>query len=194
MRWAWNVLIVLMSVTLLVRIVVLDLGGSLLSAITLCLAVMMLSDGMREMSHYALVFAVLCCLLFFFDISVLFSEVTGRISKHTEPVRLTSPTGAREIAYKLTITSTPFFDIDLGFLYNLQSFAKIISPISMALAVYLGAKAHKASQCESSNAAASRRIIGEDASLIPNTDTERGGPGFIRFQGTVHYLGPPPQP
>lgn len=203
MRWVWNVLIILLSVTLLIRMLVLDVGGCLLTALTLCMAVMMVRDGMREMAHYALVYSVLCGLLFFFDIVVLLTEVGGRVSKHTDPVRALGVDGVRQLTYRLTVTTTPFIDFSQGFQYNLQSFSKIISPISLALATYISAKAHFETQRQSSyDVTNGIGRTGEDAPLVERPIGFGSGQGagrtftstspFQRFEGTAHHLGTPP--
>jgi len=142
-RYLWQILHVLLGVTFILRLVGLDIAGALLSGLMLCFAVIMTRDGMQEMAKYALIFAVLCVLNFFFDILPLVTELGGRVSRHTEPVSsVTGPDGLQKTMYTVTTKTTPFFDLTEGFVYNVQSLAMLMSPISMLLGVYLSITAH----------------------------------------------------
>merc|ERR1719446_1036113 len=85
-RWLWQILIMLLAITFMVRLIGLDVAGALLSGLMLCFGVIVTRDGMQEMSKYALVYAVLCGLNFFFDILPLITELGGRVSRQTQPV------------------------------------------------------------------------------------------------------------
>lgn len=146
-RWLWQVLLFLLGVTLVLRLIGLDVAGALLTALMLYFGVVMTRDGMQEMAKYAIVYAMLCGLNFFFDVLPLITELGGRVSKTTEPVSsTTSPDGVQKTTYTLTTETTPFFDPSQGFVYNAQSCAMITSPICMALGWYLATSAHNEMQ------------------------------------------------
>mmetsp|Transcript_141560 Transcript_141560/g.394545 ORF Transcript_141560/g.394545 Transcript_141560/m.394545 type:complete len:240 (+) Transcript_141560:152-871(+) len=142
-RWLWHLLLILLGVTFLLRLIGLDIAGALLSGLMLCFGIIMTRDGMQEMAKYALVYAVLCGLNFFFDILPLITELGGRVSRTTEPVAASSSVeGVHQTTYTLTTKTTPFFDSDQGILYNVQSLAMVVSPICMGLGVYLAISAN----------------------------------------------------
>mmetsp|Transcript_25924 Transcript_25924/g.56296 ORF Transcript_25924/g.56296 Transcript_25924/m.56296 type:complete len:252 (-) Transcript_25924:102-857(-) len=141
-RWLWQLLIFLLAVTFGLRLIGLDIPGALLSGLMLCFAVVMSRDGMQEMPKYALVYAVLSGLNFFFDILPLITELGGRVSRTTEPGQSTTAGGIRQTSYTMTTKITPFFDYEEGLIYNVQSSAMLMSPVCMALGVYLSITAH----------------------------------------------------
>eukprot|EP00411_Alexandrium_monilatum_P094359 CAMPEP_0175755890 /NCGR_PEP_ID=MMETSP0097-20121207/63638_1 /TAXON_ID=311494 /ORGANISM="Alexandrium monilatum, Strain CCMP3105" /LENGTH=92 /DNA_ID=CAMNT_0017064969 /DNA_START=28 /DNA_END=303 /DNA_ORIENTATION=+ len=67
-RWLWSLLMLLLGLTFVMRLIGLDIAGALLTGLMLCFGIIMTRDGMQEMAKYALVYAVLCGLNFFFDI------------------------------------------------------------------------------------------------------------------------------
>lgn len=141
-RWLWQVLLALLSLSFVMRFIGLDIPGALLSGLMLCFAVIMTRDGMQEISRYCLVFAVLCGLNFFFDVLPLLTELGGRVHSKTMPMTTTSASGMKQTVYTVTVQTTPFFDASQGLVYNVQSLAMILSPITMALGVYLSLSAH----------------------------------------------------
>jgi len=141
-KWAWSLLIVLLGLCFILRFISLDVPGALLSGLMLCFVVLMTRDGMQEIVRYALVFAVLCFLNFFFDILPLLTELGGRVQSKTVPTYETDPSGHRVTIFKVSMTSRPFFDASQGFVYNIQSFVMILSPVAMALGCYLAVSAH----------------------------------------------------
>lgn len=142
-RWLWNALLMLLSFTFTLRLVGLDIAGALLTGLMLCFGIIMTRDGMQEMAKYALVYAVLCGLNFFFDILPLITELGGRITRTTEPVTATTDShGIQQTTYTMTTKTTPFFDRGEGIIYNIQSVAMILSPLCMALGVYLSISAN----------------------------------------------------
>lgn len=146
-KWLWHLLIVVLTLCFLLRFVGLDIPGALLSGLMLCFAVIMTRDGMQETLRYALVFAVLCFLNFFFDLLPLMTELGGRVQSKTVPLTSHSESGgARQTEYKMVVTTRPFFDNAEGFLYNVQSFSMVLSPIAMALGCYLAVSAHLEAQ------------------------------------------------
>merc|ERR1719203_1524607 len=95
------------------------------------------------MPKYALVYALLCALNLFFDILPLITELGGRVSRTTQPGSSSvEDHGMRQTTYTLTTKVTPFFSAHEGIVYNAQSISMILSPICMALGVYLSISAH----------------------------------------------------
>jgi len=142
-RWLWQVFLLLLAVTFVLRLIGLDLAGALLSGLLLCLGVIVTRNGMQELGRYALIYAVLCALNFFFDALPLITELGGRVSRSTEPLRTTTdPHGVRHTTFTLSTRTTPFFDKGQGALYNVQSLAMILAPLCMALGTFLAVTAH----------------------------------------------------
>jgi len=142
-RWLWSLLMLLLGLTFVMRLIGLDIAGALLTGLMLCFGIIMTRDGMQEMAKYALVYAVLCGLNFFFDILPLITELGGRVTRAKEPVgAVKDDNGVRQTTYMLTTKVTPFFDAKQGLVYNVQSLAVILAPVCMALGVYLSVSAH----------------------------------------------------
>jgi len=141
-RWLWNVLTFLLGMTVALRLIGLDIAGALLTALMLFFAVVMSRDAMQEMSKYAMVYAVLCGLNFFFDVLPLLTEMGGRVSRVEAPtVEVSTIGGTRQTTYALTTKVTPFFSGKGGIVYNAQSLSMILSPICMALGCWLAMSA-----------------------------------------------------
>lgn len=141
-RLLWQVLLALLGLTLVLRLIGLDLAGALFTAIMLYVGVVMTRDGMEEIAKYVVLYAMLCGLCLFFDLLPLIAEIGGRVSETQEPIYSKTQDGSQVTTYKQTTQTTPFFDASQGFLYNVQSCAMIASPISMALGWYLAVSAH----------------------------------------------------
>mmetsp|Transcript_11278 Transcript_11278/g.30235 ORF Transcript_11278/g.30235 Transcript_11278/m.30235 type:complete len:247 (+) Transcript_11278:77-817(+) len=137
-RWLWNVLLVLLGATFFLRLIGLDIAGALLSGLMLCFAIIMTRDGMQEIAKYALVYSVLCGLNFFFDILPLIGDLGGRESRLSDQPDTDGPMSIFRMQSKIT----PFFDFSMGVIYNVQSLSMLLSPIAMALGVYLAMSAH----------------------------------------------------
>mmetsp|Transcript_41169 Transcript_41169/g.94696 ORF Transcript_41169/g.94696 Transcript_41169/m.94696 type:complete len:227 (-) Transcript_41169:36-716(-) len=203
-RWLWHAFLFLLAVTLVLRLIGLDIAGALLAGLMLCFGFIMIRDGMQEISKYALVYAVLCGLNFFFDILPLLTEIGGRVTRETEPVQTGEPTleadgEVQSTIYRLTVKTTPFIDFSQGIAYNAQSFAMIASPLAMALGVYLSMSAHNEIQrhapalFEDDLTAAlavpprQRQRSAEGASEPHRTRASRGD-NFEQFAGQGHKL------
>jgi len=203
-RWLWQILMSLLSLCFVVRFIGLDIPGALLSGLMLCFAVIMTRDGMQEMSRYALVFAVLCGLNFFFDILPLLTELGGRVQSRTQPTTTTSSDGITQTLYTVTVKTTPFFDLHEGLIYNVQSFGMVLSPIAMGLGVFLSMSANNEIQHtmpgffddEVPNylaAAASRPGMTRAQGNQAGTQDQGSAAGrtFEHFQGRGYKLAPP---
>merc|ERR1719199_2393512 len=68
--------------------------------------------------------------------------MNGRIQSRTQPMATTNAHGVKQTVYSVTVKTTPFFDASEGFVYNVQSFGMIMSPIAMAFGMYLAFSAH----------------------------------------------------
>jgi len=142
-RWIWQLLLCLLSLVFTLRLIGLDIAGALLTGLMLCFVIIMIRDGMQDLSKYALVYAVLCGLNFFFDLLPLVTELGGRISRTAEPgPGAVIDEGTRQDVYTLTTKVTPFFAWEEGIIYNAQSLSMILSPFCMALGAYLSIYAH----------------------------------------------------
>lgn len=144
--WHWNILLVLLFATFVLRLITLDVAGAVICAMLLCLGIFLTRDSMRDIGKYCLVYAVLCGLCFFFDILPLIQEISGRVSRHAEPL---DPEGEgsthmrRKVhTYLVTVSRKAFFDRSEGFIYNAESFTMILSPTTMAMGFYLAMHAY----------------------------------------------------
>eukprot|EP00443_Scrippsiella_acuminata_P024631 CAMPEP_0115243752 /NCGR_PEP_ID=MMETSP0270-20121206/39633_1 /TAXON_ID=71861 /ORGANISM="Scrippsiella trochoidea, Strain CCMP3099" /LENGTH=213 /DNA_ID=CAMNT_0002658865 /DNA_START=204 /DNA_END=842 /DNA_ORIENTATION=+ len=125
----------ILGATFVLRLIGLDIAGALLSGLMLCFGVIMVRDWMQDLAKYALVYAVLCSLNFFFDILPLITELGGRMSRTVEN---TDSDGTAEVG----MINTPFFDVSKGLMYNAQSMSILLSPIAMGLGICLSLSAH----------------------------------------------------
>eukprot|EP00930_Biecheleria_cincta_P080190 TRINITY_DN682_c1_g1_i1.p1 TRINITY_DN682_c1_g1~~TRINITY_DN682_c1_g1_i1.p1 ORF type:complete len:243 (+),score=39.31 TRINITY_DN682_c1_g1_i1:123-851(+) len=140
----WKLLIVGFGVEFVLKVIVVDAAGALLTALLLGFAWVMLREGMQEMPKYALIYAVLCGLNFLFDVLPLMNELSGRTTRVTQVNRLPEHAdGSYETQYTLSTKVTSFFDRSMGFAYNAESFAMLLDPCIMALGCYLSTTAHQ---------------------------------------------------
>eukprot|EP00931_Biecheleriopsis_adriatica_P091440 TRINITY_DN65327_c0_g1_i1.p1 TRINITY_DN65327_c0_g1~~TRINITY_DN65327_c0_g1_i1.p1 ORF type:complete len:235 (-),score=37.25 TRINITY_DN65327_c0_g1_i1:56-760(-) len=140
----WLLLLVLLSLTAVVRLATLDIIGALLTVMVLFLASMMIADGMADMPRYAMAFSLLCFLCLFFDLVPLLACLGGKSEVTVEPEQRTVNGNELRITYTTVIKTSPFFDSSQGFMYNGDSLAMILSPVSLSLGAYLSAHAHHA--------------------------------------------------
>ncbi|CAJ1331901.1 unnamed protein product [Effrenium voratum] len=80
----WKLLMCGFGAVLMLQVVAMDMAGAMLTVLLLAFGWIMLRDGMVEMAKYALIYAVLCGLNFFFEILPLFSELSGRVTRRAE--------------------------------------------------------------------------------------------------------------
>ncbi|CAK9063503.1 unnamed protein product [Durusdinium trenchii] len=146
-QWLWKLLMFGFTVVLLLQLFAMDVAGAMLTALLLAFGWVMLKDGMCEMPKYALIYAVLCGLNFFFQILPLFSELNGRVTRRIEVA--SPPTfvnGTQMTTYTLATQTTSFFDFSQGLAYNAESFSLLLGPLCMGLGTYLAAFAHNEMQ------------------------------------------------
>eukprot|EP00747_Dinoflagellata_sp_TGD_P162738 gnl/TRDRNA2_/TRDRNA2_180671_c0_seq1.p1 gnl/TRDRNA2_/TRDRNA2_180671_c0~~gnl/TRDRNA2_/TRDRNA2_180671_c0_seq1.p1 ORF type:complete len:242 (-),score=45.22 gnl/TRDRNA2_/TRDRNA2_180671_c0_seq1:147-872(-) len=143
-RPGWIFLIFLLGVTLMMRMVCLDVVGGLLCALLLCLSVVIIRDGMRELSKFSLLFGMICGInLVFYLVPLLSAVIGGRSERRVMPVESVSYQNTQQLTYTLTVKTTPFFDKSLGLMYNMQSAGMIMMPLCMLIGTYLGITAHQ---------------------------------------------------
>eukprot|EP00930_Biecheleria_cincta_P088608 TRINITY_DN77865_c0_g1_i1.p1 TRINITY_DN77865_c0_g1~~TRINITY_DN77865_c0_g1_i1.p1 ORF type:complete len:250 (+),score=32.47 TRINITY_DN77865_c0_g1_i1:46-795(+) len=141
--WLWKWLIIGLCAVLVLKVIVIDIAGALLTALLMGFATLMLKDGMKDMPKYALVYAVLCGLNFFFDLLPLLSELCGRTTRENDVKRFPAIfNGTFVTQYTVTTKVTSFFDPRLGFAYNAESMGMLLEPIFLALGCYLATVAH----------------------------------------------------
>jgi len=143
----WLVLVSILGSTLILRVLSFDMLGALLCSLMICLCVVILRDGMRELPKFGLLFGLLCGINFvFYAMPVLGYIISGKSEQHVQPVSSTDYgrrySHTRELTYTLTVKTMPFFDISKGFMYNAQSVGELLMPIAMLLGTYLGVSAH----------------------------------------------------
>lgn len=139
----WKLLIAGFSTILVLKIIIIDIAGALLTALLLGFGWVMLRDGMQEMLKYALIYAVLCGLNLLFDILPLMNELCGRTIRTTHVQAFPGSTeGTKVTQYTLETKVTSFIDPSLGFVYNAESISMLMEPCFMALGCYLATVAH----------------------------------------------------
>jgi len=138
-KW-WRFLIFLLAATCILQVIGLDLGGALLSGLMLFFSVIITRDGMQELGRYALIFAILCCVNFVFDLLPLLFSLGGR-SESMITADPSAPDPEKE-TYTITTQSHPFFDKSQGLSYNMLSIAMVCSPLTMVAGAFLGFAAH----------------------------------------------------
>merc|ERR1719409_1438337 len=82
----WFVLIGLLGVTMVLRMVCFDMLGGLLCALMICLCLVIVRDGMRELPKFGLMFGLLCSINFvFYAMPVIGYLVVGKSERHVQP-------------------------------------------------------------------------------------------------------------
>jgi hypothetical protein len=112
----------------------------------ICLCIVIVRDGMKELSKFGLMFGLLCGINFiFYAMPVLGAIVVGKTEQRVEPID-SGDYGSRHdthrLSYTLTVKTLPFIDFSKGFMYNAQSIGELLMPIAMLLGAYLGITAH----------------------------------------------------
>lgn len=139
----WLLLVFILGVTLILRVMSLDMLGGLLCALMVCLCTIILRDGMRELPKFSLLFGLLCGINFvFYAMPVLGYIVAGKSERRVQPLESFGHGKTQELTYTLTVKTMPFFDRERGFLYNAQSFGELMMPLAMLLGTYLGVSSH----------------------------------------------------
>lgn len=173
----WFVLIGLLGATMVLRMVCFDLLGGLLCALMICLCLVIVRDGMRELPKFGLMFGLLCGINFvFYAMPVITQLVGGKSEQHVEPMRVADMSRyhhTHRLTYTLTVKTTPFFDVAKGWMYNARSAGELLMPVAMLLGTYLGISAHYEFQSH-----LAEFLIGSDE------DDELGGVRDDFFAGT----------
>lgn len=141
-RHWWHVYLVLVAVTIFLRLLGLDFAGAFLTGMMLIGGRFVTKDGMSELCKYVTTHGLMCCLNFFFDFIPLVTEMGGRATRRMQPGATVTADGVQTTTYTITVKTTPFFDSDESFIYNVQSLSMIVSPIVMFLGAYLSMCAH----------------------------------------------------
>eukprot|EP00928_Gymnodinium_smaydae_P072514 TRINITY_DN55866_c0_g1_i1.p2 TRINITY_DN55866_c0_g1~~TRINITY_DN55866_c0_g1_i1.p2 ORF type:complete len:240 (-),score=52.53 TRINITY_DN55866_c0_g1_i1:38-757(-) len=135
----WQLFVMLLSITCILRAISLDVAGCLLDAIMIMFAWLVLRNNMAELTRYALVYGILSLLNLIFDMLPLAFAVNGRSETEVTDFVTESPTSE---SYTVYSTSHSFFDPKQGIPYNAQSAAMLLSPAAMLLGAVLGISAH----------------------------------------------------
>jgi len=130
LKW-WYMLLFFFVCLSFLQVAAVQIFMAILMAATTFAVWFMIRDNCKEMTQPCLVmFSIFCLMQFVFDTIILCSLIGGR-SEQTKV--LTSHT-EHEAVYTTTVTRHPFFDASQGLVYNLQSAARIASPLIMLLA------------------------------------------------------------
>lgn len=200
-RPLWLTLMGVLGVTLVLRVMVMDILGSLLCGLMACLAAVVIRDGMRELPKFSLMFGLLCGInCIFYAIPVLGSVVSGRSERHVDPVDSSTYQDKsghmQRLTYTLTVRTSAFFDVHRGLLYNVQSLGELMMPLAMLFGTYLGFTAHNEFQnhiseyvIDEEDAHSALRASDGEAEAIAALDraaSAREGP----FSNTSRFTGP----
>lgn len=140
----WYALLGLLVLTLVVRIVALDLAGAMLSGLMLGFGIVIVRDDMAGVDKYNIVFGLLCSLNFFFDVLPLLAMMGGRRKEEITPSKRTleDDTGYGRETFSVTVKTYPFFDRSQGLVYNAESLSMILSSLCMLMGAILSFRAH----------------------------------------------------
>mmetsp|Transcript_108971 Transcript_108971/g.339601 ORF Transcript_108971/g.339601 Transcript_108971/m.339601 type:complete len:254 (+) Transcript_108971:76-837(+) len=141
-RWLWKVYSALLMTVFVLRIVGGDIAGAVINGLMLCFVMVMLRDGMSDMPKYLVAYGILCVLNFVLDVVPLVTALGGRVSRTTEPLMVRNENGVQQMTYMLTKRTTPFFSLEGGLIYNLQSLAMLLCPVTMLMGCALSFLAH----------------------------------------------------
>lgn len=138
-RPLWFLLMFAFGATLLLRMVAFDILGGFLCGLLLLLAAFVVRDGMRGLPKFGFIFGLLCGVnAMFYFLPLISSVVGGRSERRISPVEAVRYRDMHQLTYTLTVRTTPFFDVDAGMLYNVQSIGMLAMPLCMLLGAYLG--------------------------------------------------------
>eukprot|EP00446_Apocalathium_sp_SHHI-4_P013049 CAMPEP_0177220764 /NCGR_PEP_ID=MMETSP0367-20130122/37063_1 /TAXON_ID=447022 ORGANISM="Scrippsiella hangoei-like, Strain SHHI-4" /NCGR_SAMPLE_ID=MMETSP0367 /ASSEMBLY_ACC=CAM_ASM_000362 /LENGTH=243 /DNA_ID=CAMNT_0018670565 /DNA_START=91 /DNA_END=823 /DNA_ORIENTATION=- len=134
-KWWWC-LFVLLLMSMIIQIAGQAIFSALYTGISAYIVWYMLRDSCKEMSAICLMMlGLMSAMQGVFDLIILCSMLGGRREQHTERTHYDKETGSTE--YKVRFEWHPFFDESQGTLYNMQSLARLISPIVMFTAAAL---------------------------------------------------------
>jgi len=188
----------MIGVLFALNLATLEIIESLLSSLMFCLAWLIVRNQMQDAPNYVVIYSILCVLNFFFDAVPLIISFRGRSAVTVEPGYQTSYDGVEQSTYTRTVLTTPFFDMTQGFVYNAESVAMILSPLTMLVGTVLSMWA----QFDIQQAAVSDEgpvlahlaglrgdgdFAGERTPLRPGRAVHDPRP-FVRFQGVSHKL------
>jgi len=146
----WFLLLALLCLTMILRVSLFDILGSVVCGLLAVLAAMLIRDGMKELPKFGLPFGLLCGVnLLLYSLPTLDRLLHGRSERRVRPVSSVTHSNVHQFTYTLSESTKPFFDRGAGVLYNLQSIAMILMPLTMLLGAYLGMNAHFTVQRES---------------------------------------------
>mmetsp|Transcript_73440 Transcript_73440/g.215384 ORF Transcript_73440/g.215384 Transcript_73440/m.215384 type:complete len:246 (-) Transcript_73440:70-807(-) len=142
-RWLWKTFSAFLLAVFVIRLIGGDIAGAVLSGLMVCFCMVLLRDGMVDMHRYVVAYGILCILNFVLDIVPLVSALGGRQSRTTVPIMTRNEDGVQQMTYRLTKITTPFFSAS-GVIYNMQSLAMLLSPLTMLMGFVLSLMAHVA--------------------------------------------------
>jgi len=132
--YGWWCLFVLFVGLFLVQILAVDVFGALFTGIMASVVWFMVSNHCAQMSQYCLfLFGLMCGIQAIFEMLSLTTLAGGRKMQHTTASAPSRDGKTTSVTYTTVVETHPFFDSDMGFQYNIQSAAKIYSPLVMGL-------------------------------------------------------------
>eukprot|EP00444_Apocalathium_aciculiferum_P022560 CAMPEP_0183434146 /NCGR_PEP_ID=MMETSP0370-20130417/61848_1 /TAXON_ID=268820 /ORGANISM="Peridinium aciculiferum, Strain PAER-2" /LENGTH=247 /DNA_ID=CAMNT_0025620673 /DNA_START=93 /DNA_END=837 /DNA_ORIENTATION=+ len=128
-KWWWCLFVVLLM-SMIIQLAGQAIFSALYTGISAYIVWYMLRDSCKEMSAICLMMlGLMSAMQGVFDLIILCSMLGGRREQHTERTHYDEKTGSTE--YKVRFEWHPFFDESQGTLYNMQSLARLVSPIVM---------------------------------------------------------------
>jgi len=118
----------------LVQILAVDVFGALFTGIMASVVWFMVSNHCAQMSQYCLfLFGLMCGIQAIFEMLSLTTLAGGRKMQHTTASAPSRDGRTTSVTYTTVVETHPFFDSGMGFQYNIQSAARIYSPLVMSL-------------------------------------------------------------
>lgn len=138
----WYGYMFVLCVLVVIHLVTLSIIETIIGAVMTTLAWLLLRNRMKDAPKFVFVYAVLCVVNFFFDAVPLFASLRGRASIVVDPGYTFSADGVEQTTFTRTTRITPFFDMDQGVKYNVDSGAMIACPLCMLVGACLSIRAH----------------------------------------------------
>jgi len=182
-KWWWLLFFLLICLFVL-QLVSATVFPAIYTGFTAFIVWYMVRDSCKEMSSYCLVLmALMCAIQAIFDTVILCTMLGGRREQHVVRTSYNDKTGATE--YKVRYEFHPFFDESQGTTYNLQSLARIVSPVVMLIAALLAYYSHSAYENDFLSGGEAGRIQGGGAGYggtAPGSPQGRNAryPGAVR--------------
>lgn len=125
----WFLFIGLLCITMILRVVSLDMVGGLLCALMICWCLVILRDGMRQLGQFSLMVGLFCGVNFVCHAMPLVGAIIRQFQLH-------------QLGYRVAVKESSFFDLSRGWIYNAHNAGELMMLIAMLFGTYLGLSSH----------------------------------------------------